>query len=58
MKNFSCQIQYSFYDEQSHGVGPDQNMKVQANGDMKYPISSSSENLSHNIIRNVFRMQD
>ena len=39
VKNFSCRIQYSFYDEQPHGVGPDQNMKVQANGGMKYPIS-------------------
>ena len=39
VKNFSCRIQYSFYDEQPHGVGPDQNMKVQANDDMKYPIS-------------------
>ena len=38
VKNFSCRIQYSFYDEQTHDVGPDQNMKVQANGDMKYPI--------------------
>ena len=39
VKNFSCRIQYSFYDEQPHGVGPDQNMKVQANGGMKYPFS-------------------